>query len=343
MNVAVDNLSPSNAQSRYVLKQALEPLERFLSDPSVIEISVNGPGTVYIERAGVPEMELHVVEALTRDRIRSIAEAVAGFTSQYVNRENPLLSAGLPTGERVQVVLAPAAASGGAISIRKQVVSNMTLETYRDTGALSGVKISDSGVSDVDRRLIKLLKEGDFYSAIKMAIESRVTILISGGTGVGKTSFMNGLLRSVPLSERIITLEDTPELTPPQHNVVSLLASRGGQSVARVTMQDSLEASLRMRPDRLFVGEVRGREVFSFIQAVNTGHPGSMSTVHADSPQAAYERLAFMVMESGMAPTLSKGELISYIKSVIPMVIQLRRVDGQRKVSEIYFARYDDA
>ena len=126
---------------------------------------------------------------------------------------------------------------------------------------------------------------------------------------------------------------------PPQANAVHLLASRGDQGTACVTIENLLEASLRMRPDRLFVGEVRGQEAFFFLRAINTGHPGSMTTVHADTPLGAYEQLAMMVMQSGLSAAYPKADLISYIRSVIPIVIQLRREGGRRCVSEIFFER----
>ena len=134
-----------------------------------------------------------------------------------------------------------------------------------------------------------------------------MSILISGGTSSGKTTFLNACLKSVDPHERIITLEDTRELFPPQANAVHLLASRGDQGTANVTIQSLLEASLRMRPDRLFVGEVRGSEAFAFLRAINTGHPGSMSTVHADTPLGAYEQLAMMVHAVGSFGGLPEG------------------------------------
>lgn len=135
--------------------------------------------------------------------------------------------------------------------------------------------------------------------------------------------------------ERIITLEDTRELLPPQENRVHLVASKGSQGTANVTIQHLLEASLRLRPDRLFVGEIRGAEAFSFLRAINTGHPGSMSTIHADTPQGAYEQLAMMMQQAGLSGIL-KHDLMSYIRMVIPIVIQLRRDGGKRGVSEIF-------
>lgn len=337
MNAASPELSSDNRH--YFLYRALAPLKAFLDEHDVVEISVNRPGQVYVERLGSARMELHVVPELTTTEIVNIGERVAASTNQFVSPANPLLSAALPTGERIQVILPPAAPEGGTLSIRKQVISNFSLEDYRDHGSLDHVSVAVGGFSETEQALIDQLSARDIYGFIRTAIVNRVSILISGGTSSGKTTFLNACLKSVDLHERIITLEDTRELFPPQQNAVHLLASRGDQGTANVTIQSLLEASLRMRPDRLFVGEVRGSEAFAFLRAINTGHPGSMSTVHADTPLGAYEQLAMMVMQSGLSAAYPKADLISYIQSVIPIVIQLRREGGRRGVSEIFFAR----
>lgn len=323
----------------YFLYRALAPLKPLLEDSKVVEVSVNRPGQVYFERLGADHMEFHEIPELTAAEIVNIGERVAATTNQFISAASPLLSAALPSGERIQVILPPAAPDGGALSIRKQVVSDFSLEDYRDNGSLDRVSVSLGGLSETDRALVRHLRKGDIYTFIRTAILNRVSILISGGTSTGKTTFLNACLKSVDGHERIITLEDTRELFPPQKNAVHLLASRGDQGTAKVTIQSLLEASLRMRPDRLFVGEVRGSEAFAFLRAINTGHPGSMSTVHADTPLGAYEQLAMMVMQSGLSAAYPKADLISYIRQVIPVVIQLRRDGGRRGVSEIFFAR----
>lgn len=325
----------------YFLYRALEPLKPFLDDPRVVEVSINRPGHVYVERLGAEHMEFFSIPELTAAEIANIGERAAASTNQFISAANPILSAALPTGERIQVVLPPAAPDGGAISLRKQVVSDFSLDDYRDNGAFDQVSVAIGGRGGVERELIGLLRKNDAHGFIRLAIADRVSMLISGGTSSGKTTFLNACLKSIDSRERIITLEDTRELFPPQPNAVHLLASKGDQGTASVTIQNLLEASLRMRPDRLFVGEVRGSEAFPFLRAINTGHPGSMTTVHADTPLGAYEQLAMMAMQSGLSAAFPKADLISYIKSVIPIVIQLRRVGGRRGVSEIFFARLE--
>ncbi len=339
MSEAFAKINAAENSPYYFLERALDPLRAFLDDPGIVEISVNRPGDVYIERLGADIMEHHHIPALSASEIENIGERVAGATHQFISRINPILSAALPTGERIQVVLPPAAADGGAISIRKQVTSNFTLEEYRDNGSLEKVSVAVGGPSEVERTLIEQLRSERIYEFIHTAIRQRVSILISGGTSTGKTTFLNACLKTIDPFERILTLEDTRELFPSQKNAVHLLASRGDQGTAQVTIQSLLEASLRMRPDRLFVGEIRGAEAFAFLRAINTGHPGSMSTVHADTPLGAYEQLAMMMQQAGMSSAYSKHDLMSYIQMVIPVVIQLRRDGGRRRISEIYFAR----
>lgn len=340
MSEAYVKIKAAENSPYYFLDRALDPLRPFLTDPEVVEISVNRPGQVYIERLGAAAMEHHHIPELTAAEIENIGERVAGATHQFISRINPILSAALPTGERIQIVLPPAAADGGAISIRKQVTSDLTLEQYRDNGSLEKVSVAVGGLSETERELIELLRTERIYEFIRTAVRKRVSILISGGTSTGKTTFLNSCLKTVDEFERILTLEDTRELFPPQKNAVHLLASRGDQGTAHVTIQSLLEASLRMRPDRLFVGEIRGAEAFAFLRAINTGHPGSMSTVHADTPMGAYEQLAMMMQQAGLSAGYSKQDLMSYIQMVIPVVVQLRRDGGRRGVSEIYFARH---
>ncbi|EPE97081.1 P-type DNA transfer ATPase VirB11 [Rhizobium grahamii] len=329
----------SGSDPHYFLRRALSPLADFLGDPCIMEISLNRPGEVFVERIGASAMEHHAIPALTAAQIEHIGERVAAASNQFISRANPMLSAALPSGERIQIILPPAAPDGGALSIRKQVINDLSLADYRDSGGLDKVAVTVGGPSETEQHLAALLQTGSIHDFIETAILRRVSILISGGTSTGKTTFLNACLKSVDKNERILTIEDTRELFPPQRNRVHLLASRGDQGTAQVTIQSLLEAALRMRPDRLFVGEIRGTEAFAFLRAINTGHPGSMSTVHADTPTGAYEQLAMMMMQAGMTSGYSRQDLMSYIRMVIPIVIHLRRDGGRRGVSEIHYAR----
>lgn len=322
------------------IDRALEPVRPWLEDDQVVEICANGPGEVWVERFGQSAMERHDVPALTEHAIRHLAERVAGHSGQSVNEEHPLLSAALPTGERFQGVIPPAT-TAGAFAIRKQVIKEMRLDDYRRLGSFEKVRTAEEGaLSDVDRALCEHLDAGRIEEFIRLAVVSRYSILLSGGTSSGKTTFLNAILKEVPAEERIITIEDTREVNPIQRNYLPLVASKGDQGEARVTVETLLQASMRLRPDRIFLGEIRGAEAYSFLRAINTGHPGSITTVHADSSAGAFEQLALMVMQAALG--LRRDEIIAYIKSVLPIVIQQTKVGGWRGTSEVYFSRMAD-
>lgn len=331
----------AGVQRTIFLAKSLEPIRKWLEDDSVVEICVNRPGEVWVEIAGESQMQRFDVPSLTHEALRHLTERIAAFSSQSVNEENPLLSAALPTGERFQGVLPPATTNGGAFSIRKQVLKDMSLEDYRQRGSFSNLSISDpSDLSETDRKLCEYLDAGNIESFIRLAVSSRYSILLSGGTSSGKTTFLNAILKEVPLDERIITIEDTREVKPLQQNFLPLVASKGDQGQARVTIESLLQAAMRLRPDRIFLGEIRGSEAYSFLRAINTGHPGSITTVHADSPAGAFEQLALMVMQAGLG--LRKDEIIDYIRSVLPIVIQQSRRGGWRGTTAIHFNRMKD-
>lgn len=331
MNAPAQNLT-------VFLDRALSPIRPWLDDDQVVEICVNGPGEVWVERFGQAAMEQHAVPDLTERAIRHLTERIAGHSGQSVNEEHPLLSAALPTGERFQGVLPPATTAGGAFSIRKQVIKEMRLDDYRRLGSFDKVTTATEGsLSDVDRQLCAHLEADRIEDFIRLAVVSRYSILLAGGTSSGKTTFLNAILKEVPIEERIITIEDTREVNPIQQNHLPLIASKGDQGEARVSVETLLQASMRLRPDRIFLGEIRGAEAYSFLRAINTGHPGSITTVHADSPAGAFEQLALMVMQAGLG--LKRDEIIGYIKSVLPIVIQQTKVGGWRGTSAVYFSR----
>ena len=321
------------------LRQFLEPLKPWLKRDDVSEVCVNQPGVVWVEESGHLGMTRHVVPEMTEAHIRNLARQVAGRSKQAVSAANPLLSAALPTGERVQIVLPPAAPNGGAVAIRKQTVKDLGLADYVRDGAFESVIATDiDQVSERDHHLRALLDGGECAHFIAEAVRARKNLIISGGTSTGKTTFLNAVSKEIAVHERLITIEDTPELELAQANTLSLLASKGNQGESLVTVRDLLEASLRLRPDRILLGELRGAEAYTFLRAVNTGHPGSISTLHADSPKGAFEQLALMVLQAEMG--LGRKEIMAYVRAVVDVVVQLKRLDdGRRVVSEIYFPR----
>ncbi|MFC0808917.1 P-type DNA transfer ATPase VirB11 [Ensifer sp. P24N7] len=333
------NARPSISPEQHFLSEAVEPIRKFLDDPNIVEISCQRSNEVWVERMGKLAMEKVAVEGLDQDTIRHMASRAASFTKQNINAENPLLSATLVNGERVQFVLNPTSATGHAFSIRKQFIRRFDLDDYEKAGAFRFTKVTgDDYIDEVDIELSRLLRAGKVRAFLEMAAINHRSMLISGGTSTGKTTFLNTMLTAIPKHERFVLMQDTAELEPQQENVVSLLVSKGGQGEARVTMTDLLATALRLRPERIFMGELRGDEAFDFLNAINTGHPGSMSTIHANSPHHAFNRLSTLVLNSNVR--MERDDIISYIRSIIPIVVQLKKSDaaGGRGVSEIYFA-----
>jgi type IV secretion system protein VirB11 len=268
--------------------------------------------------------------------LQRLATQIARVSHQAVNREQPLLSAMLSTGERIQMAGPPAAGDNWALAIRRHVVGDLSLSDFAGEAGFGAVRVkSDERIVDGDLALCDLLQAKRIEAFLRMAVRLRKTMLISGGTSTGKTSLLNALLREVGDGERIITVEDTAEVRLRQPNHLSLIAVRGEMGEARINITDLLEAALRMRPDRIILGEIRGVEAATYLRAINTGHPGSITTVHADSPEGALDQLALMAMQAGLP--LSRAETISYILSIVEIIIQVSRIDGARVIERIFF------
>jgi type IV secretion system protein VirB11 len=313
----------------------LSPIKRFFDMPTVSEISINRPKEIWVEMGG--DMSHHEIPEFDLDHLKSLGRLVAQSTEQKISEETPLLSATLPTGYRIQVVFPPACeANTVGMSIRKQTIMNLDLDQYEAIGAFQSTIVRKEE-NPIDKKLRALLDAGNVKEFIVQAILAKKNIIISGGTSTGKTTFLNAALKVIPPHERIITCEDAREIMIPHvPNRLHLLASRGGQGRAKVDMQDIIEACLRLRPDRLMLGELRGKEAFSFMRAVNTGHPGSISTLHADTPQLAIEQLILMIMQAGLG--ITREQIKSYVDNVINVIIQLKRGPrGMRYVSEVFF------
>ena len=323
------------------LRSFLKPLEPWLARADVTEILVNRPHELWIETNGGAGMERVEVAELNTTALSRLAAQVARTNHQGLSRANPLLSGKLPGGERIQIIAPPATRQHMAIAIRKHVSVDLDLEDYAKGGAFSAVRRSgDNHVSDVDAQLRQLHDNGDVLGFFRSAVAARKTILVAGGTSSGKTTFLNALLKQIAAHERVITIEDTPEVSLVRPNALGLVAVRGETGEANVTAEDLLQAALRMRPDRLLLGEMRGAEAFSFLRAVNTGHPGSISTIHANSCAGAIEQVALLALQARV--NLGRAEIIAYARSVIDIVVQLRRdASGNRVVSEMMFAHAD--
>jgi len=298
----------------------LQPFRHWLDNEEVTEILVNRPGELWVERQG-HDMERIETPAIDDLLLRRLAEQVARASHQGVNREQPLLAASLPCGARIQMVAPSATRGHWALAIRRHRLVDLTLDAY-DRGPIPPIfseELPDPASAPI--------------AALRAAVAARRTILISGGTSSGKTTFLNALLREVPARERILLVEDTPEIRLHGSNGLGLVAVKGQLGEAQVTTDDLLAAALRLRPDRIVLGELRGREAVSFLRAINTGHPGSFSTIHANSCAGAMEQLALMVMQAGIG--LSRADVIAYACSVIDIVVQLDRREGRRGIAAI--------
>lgn len=325
-------MRPLLADGQIYLNSYLAPFADILAREDVTDIYVNAPGELWAETLG-GDVEHHKVEGLGQDVLMRLARQTAAYAHQGISREHPILSAALPGGERVQIVIPPATRGHIALAIRKHVSSDLTLTDYVASGAFEHVHSGEARSDDQSAALQALLAAGDIAGLLATAVRTRRNILISGGTSTGKTTFLNALMKEIPPEERLIFIEDTPELHLHHPNAVGLLAARSALGEASVTADDLLNASLRMRPDRIILGELRGPEAYTFLRAVNTGHPGSMTTVHADSPDRAVEQLALLVLQGGTR--LRREDVLHYVRSTIDVYVQLTRTGGRRGVSEI--------
>jgi type IV secretion system protein VirB11 len=329
MSEAVSVLSlaePRTARRSVYLDAYLAPFRPWLERETVTEILVNRPGEVWIEDAAQPGMARIAAPAIDDQLLQRLAEQVARISHQGINREHPLLAATLPEeaglgGARIQLVGPPATRSHWALAIRRHRLLDLPLDAY-DRGPIR---------PEAETRPPDPLAEPIAF--LRDAIHRRRTILISGGTSTGKTTFLNAMLREIPREQRVVLVEDTAELRLPGDNGVGLIAVKGELGEARVSADDLVQAALRLRPDRIVLGELRGRETVSFLRAINTGHPGSFSTVHANTPRGALDQIALMAMQTGIG--LSRGETLDYAASVIDLVVQLDRRGGRRGVAAI--------
>jgi type IV secretion system protein VirB11 len=228
-----------------------------------------------------------------------------------------------------------------AFAIRRKVVRNFSLSDYNKGlfyGSVKRVQLHKSSetLREEEGDLIDAYEAGDWDTFIRTAILKKKNIVVSGGTSSGKTTFLNACLREIPSQERLVVLEDTRELEVPHQNQVQLLASKGLQGEAKVTMQDLVQASLRLRPDRILMGEIRGAEILDFVSACSTGHEGSMTSIHASDPEMAFRRMVQMVKLNNV-PSMSDQDILEMLKAVVDVVIQLVKTPEGRRVSGVYF------
>lgn len=327
MSASLAQIAPTGVY----LRSCLGPFNDALARPDVTDIYVNRPGELWIETLG-GEVERHDAPGLNEFTLARLARQIAALTHQGVSREHPLLAATLPDGSRIQIVAPPATRGPLALAIRRQVAASLTLQDYEAADQFAGTR-TDALPDQCSEELRVLIAARRFAEALALAVRKRKNIVISGGTSSGKTTFLNALLREVPSEERLILIEDTPELIVAHENCIGLISVRGELGEAKVTTNDLVSASLRMRPDRIILGELRGPEAFAFLRAINTGHPGSMTTIHADSAESAIEQLVMLVLQSGTR--LGRADVRHYVASSVDIFVQLARVGGSRSVDSV--------
>lgn len=287
------------------------PIRELMEDDTVNDILVNGPDDVWIERAGILEKtEKYFVN---NEQLTDIAKRMVARVGRRIDDSSPLVDSRLPDGSRLNVVIHPIALDGTSISIRKFSKNKKSLQELVNFGSMTR----------------------EMANFLIIAARSRVNIIVSGGTGSGKTTLLNALSNYISHSERVVTLEDTAELRLEQPHVVRLETRLAGvERTGEITMQDLVINALRMRPERIIVGECRGAEAFQMLQAMNTGHDGSMSTLHANSPRDATARLESMIMMANASLPLEA--IRRNIASAVNIIIQASRLnDGSRKIVNI--------
>ena len=317
-----------------VLEHYLQPLRRHLDAPGVTELVVNRPGEFGLERDGA--WSWFEAPDLDEAGLRRLAVAAAAFTSQDVTAATPICATVLPTGERCQIVLPPAAEQI-SLTLRKPSTVTPTLHDFAAGGLFDAVTPATAELGLEEKGLVALRKAGDWPGFFAAAVRARRNILISGATGSGKTTFAKGLVQLIPDAERLLTIEDARELTVPHRNAVHLLYAKDGQGLSQVSAKQLLESALRMRPDRILLQELRDGTAFYYLRNVNSGHPGSITTIHADSAALAFEQLTLLVKESEGGRDLGRDDIRALLHQLVDIVVQMRRIDGRFRMTEVWF------
>ena len=280
----------------------------------------------------------HEAPALTHAYLSHLATAAAGHTRQDIGPEHPVVSTTLIGEERCQIVVPPAVPAGTvSLTIRKPSCLTMTLDAFERAKLFDEVRIANDELAADEHRLLTLKEAGAWRDFLQLAVSTRRNIIISGATGSGKTTLSKALIAAIPEQERLITIEDTAELVIPHQNCVRLLYAKDGQGVAKIGPRELLESCLRMRPDRILLQELRDGTAFFYLRNVNSGHPGSITTVHADSARLAFEQLTLLVKESAEGRDLHRDDIRSLLLLLVDVVIQMQKRGGRYRISEIYY------
>jgi pilus assembly protein CpaF len=315
--VDAQNLMLSRDERQFILQEVLDdalglgPLQRLLNDPTITEIMVNDHATVYIERAGV--ISRTPLRFTDEEHLRRVIDRIVARVGRRIDESSPLVDARLPNGSRVNAIVPPLAVRGSSLTIRKFSETPYTAENLIEFGSMTA----------------------PLAEFLRGCVRARLNILVSGGTGTGKTTLLNVLSSFIPATERIVTIEDAVELRLQQEHVITLESRPPNiEGSGQVTIRDLVRNSLRMRPDRIVVGECRGGEALDMLQAMNTGHDGSLSTIHSNAPRDCIARLETLVLMAGM--DLPLRAIREQVASAIDVIVQIQRhVDGSRRVTHV--------
>jgi len=322
---------------RSTLNLTLRGLRPLLDDPNVTELCINRPHEAFIEtHDGWRRERLPFADF---DWCHRLAKLVANATRQRIDESSPLLSASLPSGERVQIVIPPATTRGcAAITIRRPSALVWSIDELARRGGLATTHSADASLAESEQELLRLLAARQYEAFLRLAVRTRKNILVSGPTGSGKTTWTKALIREIPSDERLVTIEDAEELVLDRHpNHVRLFYSKDAQGLARVTPKQLLEACLRMKPDRILLAELRAEEAFDYLRNVNSGHPGSITSIHAASAELAFEQLVLLVKQSHGGRELARRDIKSLLYLLVDVVIQCGVERHRRFIKEIWY------
>lgn len=327
--------SAADPQLRYLLK----PIAHWLEDPKTEEIAVNRPNEIFVRQRG--EFSKHET-SLDLDDLQDVAVLAGALRRQDVGPRSPLCATELPNGERLQICLPPAVPSGTiSLTIRRPGTSVNALANVAaryETTRWNRWTQRQEAASANETEVLEHFDQGEIESFLRACVRNRMTMLLCGATGSGKTTMGKTLISAIPLRERLITIEDTLELVLPHENHVRLLYSKGGTGIGGVTAEALLQASLRMRPDRILLGEMRDDAAWTYLNEVVSGHPGSISTIHGANPVQAFKKLFSLVKGSPQGAGIEDKTLVEMLSAAIDVIVPFQTSGDTYAIGEVWLA-----
>ncbi|WEX91510.1 P-type DNA transfer ATPase VirB11 (plasmid) [Sinorhizobium garamanticum] len=327
------------AEAHTQLRFLLKPVLKWLEDPRTEEVAINRPGQAFVRQAGA---YTKYPSPLTYDDLEDIAILAGALRKQDVGPRNPLCATELPDGERLQICLPPAVPSGTvSLTIRRpssRVSELKEVSSRYDASRWNQWRLRKERQGQQDEQILEYYARGNLEEFLHACVTGRLTILLCGHTGSGKTTMSKTLINAIPPQERLITIEDTLELAIPHENHVRLLYSKDGAGLGGVTAEQLLQASLRMRPDRILLGEMRDDAAWAYLSEVVSGHPGSISTIHGADPVQGFKKLFSLVKSSPQGAAIEDLTLIDMLSAAIDVIVPFRSYGDVYEVGEIWLA-----